>query len=643
VPAVVIDGHQVASVRRAVSSGGIVGLDALVSSGTGGASLPPAMVVEALECSVRICTWNLCGSPPPTTSADLASFGELLRCPHDFLVVGFQELSLSAESLVFNAVRQAAAWKSAVETALKPALAGGDEAQQLVLIGESLLVGMYLLVYVRRHLLGDVTDVVSSYIGSGLLGKMGNKGGVGVRLQLGLKTLAFVNCHLAAHQHEVKRRNADYAIIDAQLFPQHGAVASHDVAFFFGDLNYRLEGLTRAEVVAAIDHGRFEALLARDQLINEHRAQRVLAGYFEPKVRFAPTYRYGIGTNVYDLDRVPAYTDRILFRTDATASLAHVAELPPSLAPPAAADADAGAGARHLTRDTPLASSQSPGNIVSEALATNDAVVVCVRYETTPSFVSDHKPVVGEFVVRGERRAPPVRAREFHRRADAEENAMRPHCSVAPVLVDFQQCMPLMRAGQAVTVTNHGAFDANISVAILDAPWVDVQPRDTVIKANSSRQLQVFVCLPVPQNFDVDDGAVVAPLSHDFNTVLVVRTRGGGDHFVSIAAHYASNARVAALLGIAMARLTRSAPARQSDIAVLLRSLPPDARAGAIAALLTAAGSDSHEDATETASQTTKAVQAEGADSDDEEHAVAATAPDVLRALGSEPHDSDLS
>lgn len=488
---------------------------------------------------------------------------------------------------------------------------------------------MYILVYVRRRLLPDVTDVVSAYIGSGLLGKMGNKGGVGVRLQLGLKSVAFVCCHLAAHQHEVKRRNADYAIIDAQLFPQHGAVASHDIAFFFGDLNYRLEGLTRAEVLAAIDQRRFDTLLARDQLINEHRSRRVLAGYYEPTVRFAPTYRYGIGTNIYDADRVPAYTDRILFRTDATASLVGVAEVPPSLT--STTTTAAAMSPRHLTRDTPVAAAQTPASIVSEALATDDAVVVCVRYETTPSFVSDHKPVVGEFVIRGERRAPPVRAREFHRRADAEENAMRPHCSVSPVLLDFDQCMPLMRVAKPITVANLGQLDATISVAILDAPWLEVQPRDTVIKPHTSRTLQVCVTLPVPENFDLDDGAV-APLAHDYNSVLVVRTRGGGDHFVSIAAHYAENARVAALLGIAMARLTPNAPARQAEIATLLRSLPPDARAGAIAALLTAAGTDTKEQASEAAAASS-AVQAEGADSDDDADTSTATPPAVLRAL----------
>jgi hypothetical protein len=616
------DGTALASVRRAVSAASLVAI-----------SSAEAMVVEPLECTVRICTWNVNGQPPPSARADVVAFNEYLDSSHDILAIGFQELSLSAESLVFNAYRQAASWRGAVEAVLRQretrlSLAPHD---QLVLVGESLLVGLYLLVFVRRRLMVDVSDVTKSFVGSGLLGKLGNKGAVGVRFQLGLKTIAFACCHLAAHQHEVKRRNADYATIDAGLFPTHGAVASHDIAFFFGDMNYRLEGLSRSDVLHAVDLKRFHTLLAHDQLINEHRARRVLAGYHEPPVRFAPTYRFGVGNNIYDLERVPAYTDRILYRTDATASLVGVAEVPPSLAPPDAS--------RHLTRDLNVGDNAPPATaaaILDESLATEDAVVICVRYDSTPSCVSDHKPVVGEFVIRGERRADPTRAREFHRRADAEENAMRPQCTLSPVLLDFDQCMPLMRIEKPVTIVNNGALEAHISVAILDAPWLDVEPRDTVVAPNSSRSVQVCVCLPVPENYDIDDGTVApspGAARMSFSSVLVVHSRGGGDHFVSISAQYSSNARIAASLGMAMAALMPNAPERQAKLAALLRSLPAEARAGAIAALLTAAENDRL-----TVSDTvvtTNAVLAEG-DSGDEA-SEPAEEPPALRPLDASP------
>jgi phosphatidylinositol-bisphosphatase len=39
---------------------------------------------------------------------------------------------------------------------------------------------------------------------------LGNKGGVAISLKYGETLLGFVNCHLAAHQDMVERRNEDY-------------------------------------------------------------------------------------------------------------------------------------------------------------------------------------------------------------------------------------------------------------------------------------------------------------------------------------------------------------------------------------------------------------------------------------------------
>ena len=41
----------------------------------------------------------------------------------------------------------------------------------------------------------------------------------------------------------------------------------------------------------------------------------ILANYREGTITFGPTYKYQIKTNTYDLKRMPAYTDRILFES----------------------------------------------------------------------------------------------------------------------------------------------------------------------------------------------------------------------------------------------------------------------------------------------------------------------------------------
>ena len=62
------------------------------------------------------------------------------------------------------------------------------------------LVGMMLVVYVKETHLQHVKDIQSEHVGTGIMGKLGNKGGVGVSLRFHASELCFVNSHLAAHQ-----------------------------------------------------------------------------------------------------------------------------------------------------------------------------------------------------------------------------------------------------------------------------------------------------------------------------------------------------------------------------------------------------------------------------------------------------------
>ena len=45
---------------------------------------------------------------------------------------------------------------------------------------------------------------------AGVMGVMGNKGGVGIRLRLCSSSLCFVTAHLAAHRDNVRARNDNY-------------------------------------------------------------------------------------------------------------------------------------------------------------------------------------------------------------------------------------------------------------------------------------------------------------------------------------------------------------------------------------------------------------------------------------------------
>lgn len=61
----------------------------------------------------------------------------------------------------------------------------------------------------------------------------------------------------------------------------------------------------------------FELMLQYDQLRTEMSYERCFKGYTEGEIKFAPTYKYDVGTDTYDTgekQRAPAYCDRVLWK-----------------------------------------------------------------------------------------------------------------------------------------------------------------------------------------------------------------------------------------------------------------------------------------------------------------------------------------
>lgn len=115
------------------------------------------------------------------------------------------------------------------------------------------------MIYVAPDVKPHISSQSLHAVGTGLMGYMGNKGAVGVRLVLGETTrLVFMNCHLAAMATAVDRRNWDCGEIEKRILfdpvernfigidddgpsGQEEGLAESDVVIWLGDFNYRID------------------------------------------------------------------------------------------------------------------------------------------------------------------------------------------------------------------------------------------------------------------------------------------------------------------------------------------------------------------------------------------------------------------
>ncbi|KIP04826.1 hypothetical protein PHLGIDRAFT_129265 [Phlebiopsis gigantea 11061_1 CR5-6] len=160
----------------------------------------------------------------------------------DLIVLGFQELDLSAGALIYSTeTTREDAWFAA-------ALAGlGENAVEYEKLASKQLVGMLVMIIVRRSVKGNFTRVQGTSIGAGIMGLMGNKGAAALRvtfnpsstqnassLPLRPIVLTFVNAHLAAFDEMFEKRNADFHDISRRLVFDSGVPATGAASPQFG-------------------------------------------------------------------------------------------------------------------------------------------------------------------------------------------------------------------------------------------------------------------------------------------------------------------------------------------------------------------------------------------------------------------------
>ncbi|XP_064473266.1 inositol polyphosphate 5-phosphatase OCRL-like isoform X2 [Ornithodoros turicata] len=428
-------------------------------------------------------TWNVNGQPPCNVE-----LREWLACdpePPDVYAIGFQELDLSKEAFLFSESPREEEWLQVVKKGLHPMA----KYHQVRLVR---LVGMMLVVFVEESLVGALSEVASDTVGTGILGKMGNKGGVAIRMDLHATTICFVCCHLAAHVDEYERRNQDYQDICSRLqFTQlrtPRAIRDHDQVFWLGDMNYRISNLDVDQVKGLLEKNQMDILLQHDQLRVQHQQKKIFANYTEGKITFQPTYKYNPGTSEWDSSekqRPPAWCDRVLWRGD------HVKQL--------------------------------------------------VYRSHHQLVLSDHKPVTALFEI-GIKVVDGAKFRliyeEIMKKLDKLENEFLPQVSVDRLEVRFDRVRFVEPQTQSLIIANTGQVPVEFSFRNkYDRPsyckdWLKIVPAIAAIKPGEKCDVALEVCVDKRTAWQLNCG------EDSLYDILVLHLERGKDIFITVSGTY---------------------------------------------------------------------------------------------------------
>ncbi|KNZ57212.1 hypothetical protein VP01_220g1 [Puccinia sorghi] len=292
---------------------------------------------------VRVCTWNVFGKQPVESLQDWI-IPDPTRDKSDLYVICLQEIDDTPEAYIRYTPQRENLWCEVTQKSIE-----STGLQKVIKVSSQQLVGLLIITFVDEKIAQDISNVSSTYLGTGTLG-MGNKGATAVRLKICDTYLTLINSHLAASQEQYEARNRDYLEICRRItFPcRYLPNWSFDLGWVRtpltqllssrlggtavltmrklcvnkplsdSDLNYRLN-TTYAEAKALAETPSIEdcsTLLSFDQLKQQIESGKAFQQFQEGTIEFTPTYKFDVGTNDFDTSekqRIPSYTDRILY------------------------------------------------------------------------------------------------------------------------------------------------------------------------------------------------------------------------------------------------------------------------------------------------------------------------------------------
>lgn len=469
-------------------------------------------------------TWNVNakGKDEPLDDWLCSDWGANGENAPDIVAVGLQEMvDLNAVHVAVDNKSQQRSqhWIERIRATLNSRKnSGNDPMRAYTLLSQRYLVGLMLCVFVKAPHKQRVKYVHSDSVGVGVMGMMGNKGGVSIRLQFYDSTICITNTHLAAHRENVAGRNADFANIFSKISYDIGdeavkevirsgslsqwatgtssvGISDHDLAFWMGDLNYRVdESIPTEKVIELSNANELNELRVNDQLNIERAQGRVFQGFEEGKLMFQPTYKYQPGTDLYECRpdkklRAPAWCDRILW------------------------------------------------------LAQEPSHVTQLTYERSELNISDHKPVMGSFLITVKDVIQSRREQvyeEVMKVLDKYENQSLPMVGLDRINLDFGDVRYDQKVTLPISVTNTGKVVAQFRLVpkldevSLCKPWMTVTPTYGMLIPGEA---------PATLNFTITIDNTTA---HALNTgrevledIIILRLENGRDYYITVKANYA--------------------------------------------------------------------------------------------------------
>ncbi|XP_078061753.1 inositol polyphosphate 5-phosphatase K-like [Mustelus asterias] len=265
---------------------------------------------KVIKFGLHILTWNVGTAAPPDDVTNLLQLDVQIQEP-DMYIIGLQEVNSKLSSFLID-LAFSDPWTILFTATLAPL--------GYVKITSIRMQGVLLLIFVKCLHLPYIRDLETNYTRTGLFGYWGNKGGVVVRLSIYGHLICFLNCHLPAHmENKSQRLDSFERILEMQQFSgcKAQAILDHDLVFWFGDLNFRIDDHGLHFIRESITKNRCHLLWDKDQLNRAKKTEPILSGFLEGQLLFKPTYKFNLDSTHYDTSgkkRKPAWTDRILWK-----------------------------------------------------------------------------------------------------------------------------------------------------------------------------------------------------------------------------------------------------------------------------------------------------------------------------------------